>query len=56
MGSESCLGFNSMHLMSMLWFDVFLRLWVLRETPLVASGVLRSTLDPFGSLPVKTPP
>ena len=37
-------------------FDVFLRLWVLERTFLVASGVLRSTLDPSGSLPLKTPP
>ena len=37
-------------------FDMFLRLWGLRKTPFVASGVLRSTLDPFGSLSVKTPP
>ena len=36
-------------------FDAFFRLWVLEGTPLVASGVLRSTLDPFGSLLVKTP-
>ena len=37
-------------------FDVFLRLRVLKRTFLVASGVLRSTLDPFGSLSVKMPP
>ena len=37
-------------------FDAFFRPWVLEGTFLVASGVLRSTLDPFGSLPVKTPP
>ena len=37
-------------------FDEFFRLWVLEGTPLVASRVLRSTLDPFGSLPLKTSP
>ena len=36
--------------------DVFRRLWGLRRTPLVASRMLRRTLDPFGSLSVKTPP
>ena len=36
--------------------DVFRRLWGLRRAPLVASRVLRSTLDPLESLSVKTPP
>ena len=37
-------------------YDEFFRLWVLEGIFLMASGVLRSTLDPFGSLLVKTPP
>ena len=50
------MGLNSVSFDEHAMFDVFHRLWGLRRTPLVASGVLRSTLDPFGSLSVKMPP
>ena len=50
------MGFKSDSFDEHAIFDVFLRLQVLERTFLVASGVLRSTLDPFGSLLVKTPP
>ena len=56
MGSGSCLGFRFEAFDEHAMFDEFFRLWVLEETPLVASGVLRNTLDPFGSLPMKMPP
>ena len=56
MGSGSCLGFKIVAFDEHAMFDEFFRLPVLEGTPLVASGVLRSTLDPFGSLPVKMPP
>ena len=49
------MGFKSDSFDEHAMFDVFLRLQVLERTFLVASRVLRSTLDPFGSLYVKTP-
>ena len=55
MGLGSCLGFKFDAFDEHAMFDAFLRLWVLKRTFLVASGVLRSTLDPFGSLFVKAP-
>ena len=45
-----------MHFEEYAMFDVFLRLWGFERTFLVDLGVLRSTLDPSGSLPMKMPP
>ena len=49
-------GLNFVVFVEHTMLNVFRRLWGLRRTPLVASGVLRSTLDPLGSLSMKTPP
>ena len=56
MGLGSCLGYRFEAFDEHAMFDEFFRFWVLEGTPFLDLGVLRSTLDPFGSMFVKTPP